>query len=156
VTRGILSWKALIVYGIGLYVYGLFAPELEARVWGVQGYLWVLWSAEGMFAVGVVAGIFLAATGRLRKASVPRRRPGDAIRSKGVASFMDDAGAGRALAAAGMAAIVAPLVNVDGTPMMEGGAVDVMGKSYGDSGSDSGIDSFSGGMDSSGIGGHDW
>ena len=75
--------------------------------------------------------------------------------------FDDDMGTGSAPGAAtGSTDVVGPTVNVDGTPMLPGGILDVLGKVFGDSGttfgSDMGGGTFGTDGDSSNIGGSDW
>lgn len=74
--------------------------------------------------------------------------------------FDDDGGAGSACAAAGTADVADPMVNVDGTPMLPGGVLDVLGRVFGDSGTifgnDMGSGSFGSDMDSSNPCGSDW
>ncbi|MBS0349097.1 MAG: hypothetical protein JSR69_21840 [Proteobacteria bacterium] len=145
-THGVFSWLALIIYGLLLCYYGLDkAPE--HMLWGKPFYVWPLRASWLMMGVGLLLGIFYAATGRLRNT-------GTAPGGRGRSFLSRDVGASAALGAA----VVGPMVNVDGTPMTDGGTVDVMGKVYGDSGSSfsdmGGISSTD--MGSSSIGGSNW
>lgn len=152
--NGILGWKALTQYGVLLCLFGFFGPEFD--LWGKPVYVWALRAGFLLFVGGLVMGAVLAATGRLTKGSADHHAQGGGRRHR---FTHDSIGAGSAVAAAGAAAIAGPMVNVDGTPMMDGGMFDVMGKAYGDSGTSFSHD-FGGGigisMDSSSIGGSNW
>lgn len=164
--RGISIWSVLVTCGLLLYFFGLFfAPE--HKVWGKPFYVWPIRAGTLLFGLGVVIGIVQAVVGRVRKAGAVRRwvgEAGDEQERRRRQSMVGRLGAGGALAAAGIAGYAGPTVNVDGTPMLDGGVVDVMGKTYGDSGvsfehhastglSDS--DAYSG-TGSSDIGGMKW
>jgi hypothetical protein len=152
-THGIFSWLALIIYSALLWLYGLYVAP-EHMLWGKPFFVWPIRASWLMLGVGLVLGVFYAATGRLRRVAPARPRtryaPGCVGNQRG--SFMSGDVAIPVAAIAGFSGL---LVNVDGTPMMDDGMVDVMGKTYGDSGADFSLD-FGCNMDSSSIGGSDW
>lgn len=143
-THGFFSWKALTRYGVLLCLFGFFGPEFD--VWGVPSYVWALRAGFLLFVGGLGMAAVLVATDRLAVGSWV-----DNVHftcGNGRWNTFQDTGS----AAAGFSS---PSVNVDGTPMMDGGMFDVMGKAYGDSGTTFSND-FGGGMDASSIGSSNW
>ena len=131
-TRGIFSWLALIIYGALLCYYGLYEAPVH-MLWGEPFYVWPLRASGLMMGVGLLLGMFYAATGRLRKTGPTRpwiRNVNPEPDGQRLSFLNSDVGASAAIGAA----FAGPMFNVDGTPMMDGGMFDVMGKSYGDSG----------------------
>ena len=162
-NHGILSWRALIAYGALLCAFGLFGPEFP--LWGAPNYVWALLAGLLLVMVGLGMAIVLAATGRL---TANRRAPWWAAssddvhecrRSHDVAGTI---GAGCQLHT-DFGGRTGPLVNVDGTPMLDD-LIDVAGKVYGDSGTSFNHDvgtgmsdgGFSSGIDTHHNGGSDW
>lgn len=164
--RGISIWSVLVTCGLLLYFIGLFfAPE--HKVWGKPFYVWPIRAGELLFGLGAAIGVIQAVIRRVSRAVAARRwvdEAGDEQERLRRKSVVDQLGAGGALAAAGIAGYGGPTANVDGTPMLDGGMVDVMGKTYGDTGTSfdhhastglSDSDAYSS-TDSSDIGGMKW
>ncbi len=131
-----LNPPVLVTCGLLLYFFGLFfAPE--HKVWGKPFYVWPIRAGELLFGLGVAIGVIQAVIRRVSAAGAARRwvdEAGDEQERLRRKSVVGQLGAGGALAAAGIAGSPGPIANVDGTPMLDGGVVDVMGKTYGDSG----------------------
>lgn len=157
-------WTILSI-GLFVFFYGLFFTS-SSRVLGKPVYFWVCWSGILLFLVGLVLGIVFTVTGRNRSKRVARawvNSADDGAERSRRHRMVTGMGAAGAMAAAGVAMSddghgfrFGPTVNVDGTPMMDNGMIDVMGKTYGDSGNHSFDHDFGSGAGSSGVGGSDW
>lgn len=156
----------LLKAGLFIFLFGFIFTSSEDFV-GKPVYFWVCWSGILLFLVGLVLGIVFSVTGRTRSkrdAHAWVNSAGDDAERSRRHRMVAGMGAAGALAAAGVALgdddghsfHFGPTVNVDGTPMMDNGVIDVMGKTYGDSGDHSFGHDFGGSAGSSSIGGSDW
>lgn len=155
----------LLKAGLLVFFFGFIFTSSKDFM-GKPVYFWVCWSGILLFLVGLVLGIVFSVTGRTRSKRVVRAwvdsADDDAERSRrhhmvagmGAAGAM--AAAGVAFGGEGHAFRFGPTFNVDGTPMLDNGVHDVLGKTYGDSGNHSSGHDFGSGAGSSSIGGSDW
>lgn len=132
-NHGILNWRALIAYGALLCAFGLFGPELS--LWGALNYVWAVLAGLLLVMVGLGTAIVVAATRHLGTSrhmfwwAASANDDYEGIRSHGA---MGTIGASCQLHT-DFGERTGPLVNVDGTPMLDD-LIDVAGKFYGDSG----------------------
>lgn len=132
-NHGILSRRALTAYGASLCAFGLFGPEFP--LWGAPSYVWALRAGLLLVLVGLGTALVLSATGRLeasRSASWLAAGADDDHGRFHSQAPVDSMATGSALHT-GFGGRTGPLVNVDGTPMLDD-VIDVAGKVYGDSG----------------------
>lgn len=145
-NHGIFSWRALTACGALLCPLALFGSAFS---WGVTARAWALAFGALLVFVGLAKGIRLTAAGDFEE-STPAMWAGSTDEG---ATHSD---------AHGLVGRTGPMVNVDGTPMLDDW-IDVAGKVYGDAGTtfnnDSGADMWdggtSGGFDSHHVGGND-
>lgn len=148
VKLDIFNWRALTVCGALLSSLGLFGPPTP--LWGGAARAWALAVGGLLVFGGLVKGIKLTAARDFEDAS------------PAIWAVSDGGGAPRS-DAHGLVGHTGPIVNVDGTPMLDD-CIDVAGKVYGDSGptfkQDLGSGMWAGGaagnLDFHHVDGNDW
>lgn len=159
-----LSPSTSVTLGIMAVVLGIAAaanlPEgAPLTRWLVLGFLLV---GVLLFVGGLLMGVvFFFTRGRKSKQAAKAwiADAADEDERRRRQRMVSGLGVGGALMASGIAG---PMVNTDGTPMLDGGAIDIMGRAYGDTHSISSGHTFdhgssdAAGHTSMGIGGSDW